>query len=321
MATANDRARQIGAKVSLHARRLLHEARQTTVTTGSHVGRVHRFGRDRWQLYQRGWDAMQARLALGARLHELGQGDTAVMGRIDQLLERIRSLQAAGASSRPIQSELRAERARLGELQLESAVSPVGAEPEYRAAREAREAHIAQQQAAMQSQAALRPADRPEKMRIGVGYAVALLLLAGTVWGLGRSSNDTTPRIGITPQNPIADGVVPQPIRDEGPQDALPAPKSPAEPIGSPPPVFTPPQTLSCFNCNGTGRANCSACFGEGKRTCFQCNGKGQVNNPANNFLKLNCSLCFGTGKQNCTFCQYGKLTCPHCQGSGRTRG
>jgi hypothetical protein len=68
----------------------------------------------------------------------------------------------------------------------------------------------------------------------------------------------------------------------------------------------------SCSNCFGTGQANCGQCFGTGKRTCFNCNGTGRT------FNNVQCFQCYGTGQQNCSYCQYGKVQCPVCFGSGR---
>jgi hypothetical protein len=63
---------------------------------------------------------------------------------------------------------------------------------------------------------------------------------------------------------------------------------------------------------NGTGQANCLQCFGTGKRNCFNCNSTGRTPN------NLQCFQCNGTGRQNCSFCQYGKVQCPQCFGSGQ---
>lgn len=71
-------------------------------------------------------------------------------------------------------------------------------------------------------------------------------------------------------------------------------------------------QTSLCNNCFGTGQSDCQACFGRGTHSCYGCNGSGRTPN------NLQCITCNGTGQQDCTFCNYGKVQCPQCFGSGR---
>jgi hypothetical protein len=255
-------------------------------------------------------------MALGRRMQELGVGDAAQRGRIEQLQERIRSVEAAGASAKPVQAELRAAQAALGALTIDQGVAPAGAEAEFQAAQTAHNALLNQQQKVSQSQAALRPINRQQTVRIGAGYAAASLALVATVWAWGPLGSATPdPAAGLPPAPPAGD------VADGGL-----APGAPVTPAPSPPsaPVFTPQPTShsqACTNCNMTGQARCSACFGEGKRICYACNGMGTQANPVNSFQRLQCFQCNGTGKQSCTFCQYGKVQCPYCHGAGRIGG
>jgi hypothetical protein len=319
MATAKETAQQWGANAATWIKRAGAEAKEVALATLGHAARMQRFGTDYWQLRRLAAQAIANRAALGARLHTLGWGDAAQRGRIDQLLERIRSLEAAKASAKPVQQELRAEEARLGEMALEQPGAPAGAEGEFEAALSTRDAFEKQRAAAAQSQAAVRPADRRHAWRIGAGYTIASLLLVAAVWGMSSSGGTALPIAGPglpTPDNKgggergggIADGGGVVPIAPVPPEQGT--------------PVYQPgPREQSCTLCYGTGQANCSACFGTGKRTCYTCNGRGQQPNPANNFQQLMCFQCQGTGKQNCSFCQYGKVQCPQCYGTGRTRG
>jgi hypothetical protein len=322
MATAKEMARQWGAKAATWVKRGGAEAKEVALATGGHAARLKRFGTDQWQLRRLAAREIASRAALGARLHALGWGDAAQRGRIDQLLERIRSLEAAKASAKPVHQELRAEQARLGEMALEQPSAPSGAEDEFDAAKAAREAMAKQQAAAAQSQAAVRPADRQQAWRIGGGYAIASLLLVAAVWGMSSSGGTQSDRSMAGPGMP-APGAGDNEGGGNGGGGIAEGDGFPNTPV--PPaqgtPVYQPPREQACTLCYGTGQANCSACFGTGKRTCYTCNGRGQQPNPANNFQQLMCFQCQGTGKQNCSFCQYGKVHCPQCFGSGRTRG
>ena len=314
MAGSSEKGQRLAAAAKSIAGRALSESKEAARATAAHALRVKDYGQGRWQQRELMAESLARRIDLGATMQQLGLGDRELREQIDELQERIRSLEAAGAKTKTVYAQLRDVQAALGAAAIAQGVAPSGAEVEFQAAQAAEAAVMNHQQALVGSQAALRPADRRQAWRIAGGYAVVALALATTLWAWGPLGSNS-PQLVPGPNPAPAPGPV-DPVADGG-GGYLPDVPSTNDPYIPPSaPVFTPSESFStCFNCNGTGQANCTACFGEGRRLCFACNGRMRAPNG------LQCFQCNGTGRQDCNFCQYGKVQCPQCFGSGRVKG
>ncbi|MBM7128671.1 tetratricopeptide repeat protein [Dyella mobilis] len=105
----------------------------------------------------------------------------------------------------------------------------------------------------------------------------------------------------------------------------------------------------TCLRCSGRGKTDCYQCYGSGKVNCSRCHGSMQVDMSGTeyysetvwvngqsetqyksrwvtkrepcyqcNFGKVNCNNCSGSGHINCTTCHStGRITCQTCAGVG----
>jgi len=65
----------------------------------------------------------------------------------------------------------------------------------------------------------------------------------------------------------------------------------------------------TCPKCNGRGRLSCTNCNGQGHTRCPSCYGMGKQGDRV-------CYACTN-GTKTCQFCQFGKISCSNCLGSG----
>jgi hypothetical protein len=283
-----------------HFRRFLSGARQTAIVTGQHAARLFACGMAQGKIGLARREAVRTLATLGQKMHGAGLGTQGSRRAVEELEERIRSLKAAGSSSRPLERELGAAHAALAESALESNQAPSGLATEFEAARSARNALHAVQSVADDARSSLRSMHAQQGLRIAAGYLCLFLLFSAIAWA-SRGTGAPAQRSPDAAQNggDPAGGGGNEPIFGETTG-------------GYAPGAGNATQKSTCSNCNGTGQANCLQCFGTGKRSCFNCNSTGRT---PNNLL---CFQCNGTGRQNCSFCQFGRVQCPQCFGSGQ---
>lgn len=66
-----------------------------------------------------------------------------------------------------------------------------------------------------------------------------------------------------------------------------------------------------CYDCDGNGENECQECDGESTITCHECNGEGEVDDEEE------CFECGGDGSVDCSYCDWGRIECSTCEGSG----
>lgn len=297
---------------------LLASLVQTASATSKHIGRLAACGMAKAKIPAAQRAALASQAALGQRMYAAGLGGEAPRRLVNELTERIASLQAARTSTRAVQVELNAACAALAAPALESNLPPPGTETEFEAARAARASMAEAQTAVETAHSQMRSIRAQQGTRIGIGYGCIVLLLATVTWA-GLGSGNANPNADGTPRGDNGTPRKDPPSDDRGgaDDDVVVNPTEPVQPDTPYVPVDVQPpsdQKTTCFNCNGTGQANCTACFGRGTRTCFNCNGSGRtVNN-------MQCFQCNGTGQQRCLTgaCNYGKVQCPQCFGTGQ---
>lgn len=190
-ATADFRAQAV-EKFKTYCRRGWLEFRASAALTAHQTVRFARFARDLWRRRLLNQQASAAQVALGQRLHEAKIGDADLRSQLAQLEERLRSVQAAKGSTRPLETEQKGLFLRLA-APLLSQPAPPGAQAAHQTAVSAARELQDQNDRIAAARAALFPPAAADRLRVFAGYAALILVLLISVRFVGnRESGDSS---------------------------------------------------------------------------------------------------------------------------------
>lgn len=185
------------------ARRLYLEAKLIAVATLWQGLRLANLAVTWWRRRQAIRALRDAQEILGRRLHELGLGEERFRAELARLEEQILNQQAAGASSRWLQTQRRGLLIRLAEPALAESAPPAGAETAHTAARLARLMAGQQQDRYHEAWHNLFPAQTAMRVRVLCGLAI-LLVAVYVIWPSGSAAPVGTPLAEGSPLNSAA---------------------------------------------------------------------------------------------------------------------
>lgn len=216
-----------------------------------------------------------AQASLGECLYKLGLGEDRLRAELARLDEQILNQQAAGASSRWLQTQRRGLLIRIAEPALAAGVPPAGAEAAHAAARLARLNAAQQSDRYLDAWHTLFPAQAAMRVRVLCGFAVLFIALYA-IWPSGATSpvtaaqpangpgssavaaGSTRPRLAPRAWRRIQRDQPPQVVHPEDVDYAMAAesPSLPAEASAAKTPLSQPPkQPASGTNAKSVGPA------------------------------------------------------------------
>lgn len=229
--SAADSRNQTAEKLKHFCRRSWTEICASARLTSQQTVRFGRFARDLWLRRRLKQQATVAQIALGQRLYEAKSGDAGLRSQLAQLEERLRSVQAAKGSTRPLETERTGLFLRLAEPFL-SQPAPPGAQAAHQVAVSAARELQNQNNRIAAARTALFPSVTTDRVRVVAGYAALALLLVITVrlFGATESGEVLEPGqnngVAIDPQAPTTDEPV-KPPEIDNPGDQLHATSEP----------------------------------------------------------------------------------------------
>ncbi len=178
---ASEMMAQARAFVLPLVKRFVSEVRETARATARHMVRLFRYAQARLETRRLSREAVEAQLALGQRMWELGLGEEELRKQIAQLEERIRNLESGRRPSHVLLGECRELKSRLAQPALAQLQPVPGTEAEYEAASAARRSLITHQDRVAGARNSLLPSSREDLIRTGIGHAVAAMVLVALV--------------------------------------------------------------------------------------------------------------------------------------------
>ena len=173
----------------------LAEVERTLTATLQQTSRLIRYGLAFWHTRRLQRQAMETQANLGRQMFEAQVGDENLRAQLNQVAERICSVQATKGSTRLLELERKGLYLRLAEPVTKQAESVPGTATQHELARAAQAALQTHEQEHQRARSELWPMEKTNRLRVGFGYTTVALLLVTLSYFMFRSRPTPLPYV------------------------------------------------------------------------------------------------------------------------------